>query len=158
MKIVLFISLTIVFAYCRFLMPLGGPDLLSIWLITLAFYTENKYGLIQAFWIGCLHSFPSCDPWVPMICILAFIILQKQRFHLGRDCFLPRFLTIVSFTALLDFLEWYQLSVDMRPDIYSSFELIGIHAAITACFGIPILSFGQNLEHVLGFRQERYDF
>jgi hypothetical protein len=154
MKTLCFMAITLLIAYCRLQLPPGNPDLLLVWLVALAFYTENKQGVFQAFWIGILHSFPGMNPWSPLICILAFKFLQHQRFHLGRDHFLPRFISIVCLVAVFDFLEWSQL----RPPIEESLQLIGTHAALTAIVGLPLLSFGQKMENYLGFRQTRYDF
>jgi len=158
MRSLIFIMITIAIAYYRYTIPPGSPDFLVVWLVTLAFYTENKWGVFQAFWIGILHGFPDINPFSPLIAILAYKALQHQRFHIGRDHFLPRFLIIAALTTIYDAMEWLSLAPYLKPDIYSSLQLFGTHAAFTAIMGLPLLSFGQRMENILGFRQTRYDF
>lgn len=158
MKNIIFVAFTVLIAWCRFQLPPGSPDFLTVWLVALAFYSESKFGTFQAFWIGILHNFPNTNPFIPLIAILTFKALQHQRYHLGRDHFLPRFFTVAALTTIFDVLEWVALSSGIRPAINETLQLIGTHAAFTAIIGIPLLCFAQKMEVYLGFRQTRYDF
>lgn len=149
MKPVVFVVVTLFLAALRLRIGQGSPDFLAVWLVVVAFYGEGSRGAAQAGWIGLLHGFPSHSRVEAVLALGVYLVLHAQRFHLGRDGWLPRTLVtaIVSLALCLPGLWPLGLSVwDNHTRLLVTFALV------TGLLSWPLFAIGRRWGHTLALR------
>ena len=149
MKPALFVISTLGLALLRLRMGQGYPDFLAGWLVVLAFYGEGSRGPVLAAWIGLLHGYPSHSRMDGILALGLYLLLHSQRFHLGRDGWLPRAL-VTSLTCLVlglpgaPFLEaaWWQTHA----------RLLSTFGLMTGILSLPLFPCGRRWGDTLGLR------
>ena len=151
MNTLLFIFVTLGLAVVRLRMGQGFPDFLVAWLVVLSYYGEGSRGAVQASWIGLLHGFPSHSRLEAVMALGMFLILRSQRFHMGRDGWIPRTLGVTLACLLFCLPEL----IRSDPSGWRQHaRLLATYGFVTGILSWPLFALGRRWGKPLGLRAQ----
>lgn len=133
----------------RLRMGHGFPDFLAAWLVVISFYGEGTKGILQVAWIGLMHGFPSQPQIEAVLAVALFLVFRSQRFHLGRDGWLPRTIGVALACLVLCLPE---LVVMDMAEWRSHAKLLATYGLVSGTLSWPLFAIGRRWGAPMGLR------